>query len=126
PRLASRDVWIVVLNWNRRAETLACLASLERATLDGVTIVVVDNGSRDGTVEAVRMAHPTVRIVALEENRGFAGGCNAGIRAALDAGAGAVLLLNNDTEVAPDFLAPLLGVLNRWPRAAAVAGAVFR
>jgi GT2 family glycosyltransferase len=50
-----------------------------------------------------------VRIVALDENRGFAGGCNAGIRAALDAGAGAVLLLNNDTEVAPDFLAPLLG-----------------
>jgi GT2 family glycosyltransferase len=119
-------VWIVVLNWNRRDETLACLASLERARLDGATVVVVDNGSHDGTVEAVRAAHPAVRIVALDENRGFAGGCNAGIRAALDAGAGAVLLLNNDTEVAPDFLAPLLGVLNRWPRAAAVAGAVFR
>jgi len=126
PRLAARDVWIVVLNWDRRAETLACLASLARAELDGATIVVVDNGSGDGTVAAVRAQFPAVRIVALDENRGFAGGCNAGIRASLEAGAGAVLLLNNDTEVAPDFLAPLVSVMNRTPRAAAVAGAVFR
>ena len=126
PRLTAGDVWIVVLNWNRRAETLACLASVGRAELGGATVVVVDNGSQDGTVAAVREQFPAVRVVALDENRGFAGGCNAGIRAALEAGAGAVLLLNNDTEVAPDFLAPLVSVMNRTARAAAVAGAVFR
>jgi GT2 family glycosyltransferase len=65
-------------------------------------------------------------VIALDENRGFAGGCNVGIRAALDAGAGAVLLLNNDTEVAPDFLPPMLAVLNRRRWVAAVSGAVFR
>jgi GT2 family glycosyltransferase len=126
PPLAGRDVWIVVLNWNRCEETMACLASLGRAELGGATVVVVDNGSRDGTAEAVRARFPAVRLIALAENRGFAGGCNAGIRAALDAGAGAVLLLNNDTEVASDFLEPMIAVLNRRRWAAAVSGAVFR
>jgi len=126
PPLTGRDVWIVVLNWNRRDETLACLASLARADLGGATILVVDNGSRDNTVAAVRARHPDVRVLALPENRGFAGGCNAGMREALAAGAGAVLLLNNDTEVAPDFLPPMLAVLNRRRWAAAVSGAVFR
>ena len=69
-------------------------------------MLVVDNGSRDGSVEAVRERFPAVRVLALPENRGFAGGNNAGIRAALDAGAQGVLLLNNDTRVSPDFLLP--------------------
>jgi GT2 family glycosyltransferase len=126
PPLSGRDVWIVVLNWNRCAETLACLASLARADLGGATVVVVDNGSRDGSAAAVRTRFPEVRLIALDENRGFAGGCNVGIRAALDGDAGAVLLLNNDTEVAADFLEPMLAVLNRRRWAAAVSGAVFR
>jgi GT2 family glycosyltransferase len=126
PPLTGRDVWIVVLNWNRREETLACLASLARADLGGATVLVVDNGSRDGSVAAVRAQYPQTRVLPLAENRGFAGGCNAGMREALAAGAGAVLLLNNDTEVAPDFLSPMLAVLNRRRWAAAVSGAVFR
>src|SRR5262249_60021989 len=69
---------------------------------------------------------PEVRIVALPENLGYAGGNNAGIRAALDAGARAILLLNNDTEVASDFLSPLLEVLNGDSRAAAVSSAIMR
>ena len=125
-RLAPADVAIIVLNWNKRDVTLACLDSLARADLGGATVWVVDNGSRDGSVEAVQTRHPGVRVVALRENRGYAGGNNAGIRAALEAGAGAVLLLNNDTEVAPDFLSPLLEVVNGNPRAAAVSSAVMR
>jgi GT2 family glycosyltransferase len=126
PPLTGRDVWIVVLNWNRCEETLACLESLARADLGGATVVVVDNGSRDGSAATVRTRFPDVRVIALDENHGFAGGCNAGIRAALDAGAGAVLLLNNDTEAAPDFLPPMVSVLNRRRWVAAVSGAVFR
>ncbi len=124
--LTGADVTIVVLNWNRAEDTAACLASLQAADLGGASITVVDNGSRDGSVEMVRARFPAVRVVALPQNRGYAGGNNAGIRAALDAGAQAVLLLNNDTTVAPDFLVPLLWALNDQPRAAAVASAIHR
>ena len=120
------EVTIIVLNWNRRDDTLACLESLGAATLGGARILVVDNGSRDGSAAAVRERHPGVAVVALEENRGFAGGNNAGIRAALADGARAVLLLNNDTRVAPDFLGWLLHVLNTKPRSAAVSGSILR
>src|SRR5205823_5568609 len=124
--LVPADVTIIVLNWNGREWTLECLESLRQATLDGATVMVVDNGSTDGSIEAVRGCFPDVRVVALPENRGYAGGNNAGIRAALETGAKAVLLLNNDTRVAPDFLSHLVGVLNRYRRAAAVSSAIMR
>jgi GT2 family glycosyltransferase len=119
-------VTIVVVTWNRREETLACLASLARAELGGARIVVVDNGSRDGTAEAIRAGFPDVQVVALPENRGYAGGCNAGIRAALEAGAAGVVLLNNDTEVAADFLGPLVEAIDTDPTFAGVSSAVLR
>ncbi len=125
-RLTPADVAIIVLNWNGRDVTLACLESLTGAALEGATVWVVDNGSRDGSVDAIAARFPQVRLLALEENRGYAGGNNAGMRAALDGGAGAILLLNNDTVVAADFLAPLLEVLNGDPRAAAVSSAIMR
>src|SRR5262249_5452085 len=86
---------IIVPNWNGREVTLACLESLRQAELGGATVWVVDNGSHDDSVEAIRARYPEVRIVELAQNQGYAGGNNAGIRAALDAGARAVLLLNN-------------------------------
>lgn len=115
-----------MLAWNRVDETLACLRSLAAAELGGARIMVVDNGSRDGTIERVRADFPAVAVVALPENRGFAGGNNVGIAAALDAGAAGVLLLNNDARVAPDFLPPLLAAIASAPRCAAVSSAVFR
>src|SRR5262245_1583425 len=125
-QLTAADVAIIVLNWNKRDVTLTCLDSLAAAALSGAAVWVVDNGSRDGSVEAIRTRRPDVRIVSLPQNRGYAGGNNAGIRAALEAGAGAVLLLNNDTVVAPDFLAPLLEVLNTDAHAAAASSAIMR
>jgi hypothetical protein len=119
-------VTIVVLNWKRPAETIVCLESLAAADLGGASILVVDNGSADGSVETIRARFPGVSVLALPENRGYAGGCNAGIRAALEAGAEGVLLLNNDTRVAPDFLVPLLDAMNSSPTAGAVASAVLR
>ncbi|MEO8601001.1 MAG: glycosyltransferase family 2 protein [bacterium] len=117
---------IIVLNWNQRDATLACLRSLAAADLQGAEILVVDNGSRDGSVDAVRAAWPEQRVLALPENRGYAGGNNAGLHAALDEGADLVLLLNNDTTVSPDFLLPLLWALDATPRAAAVCSAIHR
>jgi GT2 family glycosyltransferase len=122
----SSDVTIVVLNWNGGSDTLDCLESLAAARLDGASVLVVDNGSRDDSLARIRARFPAQRILALPDNRGYAGGNNAGMRAALEAGAGAVLLLNNDTRVAPDFLPPLLQVLEDSPRAAAVTSQILR
>jgi GT2 family glycosyltransferase len=90
----------VVLSWNGRKDTLACLRSLEG---EGVDVIVVDNASTDGTAEAVT----GVELIRNDENLGYAGGMNVGIRAALERGADAVLLLNNDVEVEPGAVAAL-------------------
>ena len=75
----------VVLSWNGREATLACLRSL--SAVEGLDVLVVDNASRDGSAEAVAAEFPDVRLVRNERNLGFAGGMNVGLRTALDAGA---------------------------------------
>lgn len=90
----------VVLSWNGREDTLACLRSLEG---EDVHVIVVDNASVDGTAEAVTGAE----LIRNERNLGYAGGMNVGIRRALERGADAVLLLNNDVEVDPGAIAAL-------------------
>jgi GT2 family glycosyltransferase len=104
------SAWLVVLNWNGRDDTLALLATLARADLPETTILVVDNGSTDGTLEAVREAFPSVRTLQTGANLGFAGGNNCGIRFCLRQGAEVIGVLNNDTLVAPDFWPPLVSV----------------
>lgn len=102
--------WLVVLNWNGRDDTLELLASLARAELPETTVLVVDNGSTDGTLEAVHAAFPSVRTLQTGANLGFAGGNNRGIDLALQHGADVIGVLNNDTFVAPDFWRPLVSV----------------
>ncbi len=97
----------VVLSWNRREDTLACLRSLAAAD-PAPHVIVVDNASSDGTAEAVRSEFPELRLIENPSNLGFAEGNDVGIRHALAHGADHVLVLNNDTEVDPGFLTPLL------------------
>lgn len=87
----------IVLNLDRRADTLACLASIEGNTYGRIQVLVLDAGSTDGSVQAVREAFPAASVVELRENLGYAGNNNVGITAALDRGADWVLLLNEDT-----------------------------
>jgi GT2 family glycosyltransferase len=97
-------VWIIIVNWNGKADTLACLASLRKISYPSRHILVVDNASADGSVEAIRGQFPEAEVLVNDKNERFARANNQGIEKALAAGADFVLLLNNDTEVAPDFL----------------------
>ncbi|MEN6371575.1 MAG: glycosyltransferase family 2 protein [Armatimonadota bacterium] len=118
-------VAIIVLAWNGRDDTLECLKSLEDIDYPDFRVILVDNGSTDGTAEAVRSAFPDVEVIETGQNLGFAGGNNTGIRHALDSGADAVLLLNNDTVVAPEFLSSLVQVLYRSDDIAAVNPLIY-
>lgn len=102
-------VSIVIVSWNGRQHLAECLgAGAAQQGVDSETILV-DNGSSDGTAEYVRSMFPWVRLVVLPENRGFAGGNNAGVLAARGR---YVALLNNDTAAEPDWLARLLAGLD--------------
>ena len=101
----------VVLAWNGRDDTLACLRSLRAATYPERSVVVVDNASTDGGADAVAAEFPEATLIRLDENRGFAGGVNAGVAASLDGGADFVLLLNNDATVEAGFLEPLVAAV---------------
>jgi GT2 family glycosyltransferase len=97
-------VGIIVLNWNGKKDTLACLASLQELTYTHHFVIVVDNGSTDGSLDILRATFPTVHYLALPSNWGFAGGNNPGIQFAREQGADMIILLNNDTIVAKDLL----------------------
>jgi len=114
-------VGVIVLNWNGGDDTLACLASLARLDYPAFEVVVVDNGSTDGSVPAVRQRFPEVVLLLNEENLGYTGGNNVGLLHVLDRGLDYALLLNNDTEVAPNFLRVLVGAAEADP-AVGVAG----
>jgi len=102
-------VCVAVLTWNNWADTDECLASLLQQDYANYFVVVVDNGSRDGSLERLRGKwRAQVEFVALAENRGVAAGYNAGIRKGLEEGADYVLLLNNDTTVSPVLVSRLV------------------
>lgn len=101
-------VIVLVLNWNRREDTLRCLGSLRRMTYPNFRLLLVDNGSNDGTLAAVAARFPEVECITNGENLGFAAGCNVGLRHALAQGADFVFIANNDTTVAPDMLDELV------------------
>jgi GT2 family glycosyltransferase len=105
-------VSVVIPTWNGVELLAICLPSLAVQTWRDFEVIVVDNGSTDGTDSFLRREHPHVRYVRFEENRGFAAGVNAGIRAARGE---VVALMNNDTEAAPGWLAALVGALDRTP-----------
>jgi hypothetical protein len=118
-------VVVVVLSWNGREDTLACLASLARATYGNHRVVVVDNASVDGSPGAVAERFPGVEVIVNDANLGYAGGMNVGLRRALELDAAHVVLLNNDTEVDPRFIEPLVEEAARRPRAGALCSKVL-
>jgi GT2 family glycosyltransferase len=106
----------VVVTWNRRDDTSACLDSLR-----GLDVVCVDNGSTDGTPEAVERGHPEVELVRNTANLGFAAGSNIGMRRALERGADWVLLINNDAVAEPGLPHALAQAATHRPDAGVLA-----
>lgn len=123
---AARRLAIVILTWNGREDTLACLASLRDAIGPGDAVIVCDNGSADGTEAAVRAAHPWVRYVQNGANVGYAAGNNPGLRIALDEGHAWVLLLNNDTTVPAGALDALVAYGDAHPGVGAIQPLLVR
>lgn len=108
------EVSVVIPNFNGIAFLDSVLASLEGQTLNNFEVILVDNGSTDGSCSFVTANYPWVHLIELSENFGFCGAVNAGIRAAK---APYALLLNNDTEVKEDFVEEMLAAIRRHKNA---------
>jgi GT2 family glycosyltransferase len=113
--MSKPNVIIIILNWNGCDDTLACLTSLNNLDYPAYKVIVVDNGSVDDSIAVIRAAFPQVTYVEAGTNLGFVGGNNLGLEYAHKMGAEYTLLLNNDTEVAPNFLQKLVEAAEEDP-----------
>lgn len=119
------SVHVVVVSWNAQQTTLRCLANLRATLPEDAVVHVVDNGSSDGSADAVQETHPWAEVHTTGTNLGFAGGANVGIRAALDAGAEWVLLQNNDAVLEAETVPALLAAAERHPEAGLFGGRIY-
>jgi GT2 family glycosyltransferase len=110
PIVSSGDprVFIIVLNWNGFEVTRDCLESLAKIDYPAFSVVLVDNGSTDGSVDRLLQLFPWITAIRNEANLGFTGGNNIGMRFALEKRPDYILLLNNDTIVSGEFLTHLV------------------
>lgn len=123
--MTSPRVFTVILNTNRREDTLECLASLKESTYENNSTIVLDNQSSDGSVEAIRSKFSEVLVIELNENRGYAGNNNVGIDIAIEQGADWIFVLNEDTVLAPDCLEHLVAVGESDPAIGIVGPMVY-
>lgn len=115
----------VILNTNRRDDTIACLRSLRQSDYKNHSVIVLDNASTDDSVAAIQDCFPDVQIIQLAQNRGYAGNNNVGITAAMEQGADWVFVLNEDTTLAPDCLSQLVDAAQQDPRIGVVGPMVY-
>ncbi len=101
-------VSVVIANWNGRRHLAGCLPALARQSYPNVEIIIVDNGSSDGSLAWLAQHHPAVTVIANDRNRGFAAANNQGLGAAHGE---FMALLNNDTQPEPQWLAALVQAL---------------
>ncbi len=106
------EVTVVIPNWNTKHWLRGCLEGLRAQNYQGVQVILVDNGSTDGSVAFVRQNYPEVQILSFAKNRGFAPAVNAGIR---QSSSKYVALLNVDTVPRPDWLLALVETMERSP-----------
>lgn len=107
-------VYIILINWNEEDYTIACIESLLRVDYDNLRVVLVDNGSKQGSYNKIKNNYKKqIKILRSIKNVGFTGGNNIGIKYALQQKAEYIMLLNNDTEVEPDFLKKIIEIIEK-------------
>ena len=130
-RLKDSLVYIILLNWNNANDTIACLESLGKLQYSHFKIIVIDNASRDESLNSLQSwindkpIKNLTKIIRLDENLGFTGGNNAGMNLALEKGADFILLLNNDTIVTENFLDLLMETAQRNPNAGVIGCKIY-
>lgn len=105
----------VIPNWNLKEDLLECLDSLLKSSYIDQLIVVVDNGSTDGSPDLIAARYPQVHLIRLAENRGYAAALNVGLEYGLSQNAAYLFALNNDTLLNPDTLDCLVKTLESDP-----------
>lgn len=119
------SVVAILLNWCAEELTRDCVNSLRGSDYPNLAVMLVDNGSPDGSGDRLRLAFSDVCYVQTGSNLGFTGGNNVAIERALGAGYEYVLLVNNDTTVEPDCVTRLVEVAESEPRVGAVGGKIM-
>lgn len=109
---------IIIPHYNGKQHLETCLGSLRRQMVTDFEVLLVDNGSTDGSQAYTRAEFPEVRLIELGRNQGFTGACNAGFAAATSP---ILILLNNDTETDPHWLENLLDAFDRHPEVGSIA-----
>lgn len=115
-------VSVVVLNWNGQEYLRGCLDSVLSQDYDPIELIVVDNGSTDGSVELIREYYPTAMVIENAVNRGFAAGNNIGIRHATGE---YIVILNNDAEMEPGCVSEMKSAIGKDPRYGACASKIY-
>jgi len=109
-------IYVSIVNWNRANDTIECLRALASSDYSNYRPLIVDNGSTDGSPDAIKVGFPAAEVIANKDNLGFARASNIGIEHALQQGADYVFLLNNDTLVGERLLTELVSVGESDPK----------
>ncbi len=114
--MSNKKVSIVILNWNNIDDSIEVLESLKKVTYSNYQIILVDNGSKEPEGDLLKEKYPYIELFKNPENFGFTGGCNTGIKEAMEDNSDYVLLLNNDIKVSPNFLDLLVAEAESDPK----------
>ena len=108
----SKKATVIIPNWNGKLHLKVCLDALYKQKYADFEVIVVDNGSTDGSIELIRRNHQLVKFIQFKRNRGFAAACNAGIAESF---AEYIILLNNDTKPSPEWIDELINFMDNAP-----------
>lgn len=120
-------VLVIILSWNRKKDTIETLESVSKSIVSGfeLEILVVDNASRDGTVEKIKKLFPKVHLIVNYTNLGFAEGNNIGMKYGLKNGFDYIALLNNDTKVDKNLIKNVFNEHLKYKKAGAITPKIY-